>query len=237
MKILCAVLSVLLLVALGYIFLQHQGAPEKIALLDVERIIAESAPGKAGREHLNIIDRGFQKGMEDLLNSYRNASEEEQQRVMSHAEETLVGQFSVEERRVSDALKKIIYEEAEKWRKQHDVGAIFPAQLALVSSDRQLDCTDEILATVDQRQITFADLPVLQINQPPAIAPVSPFAKKKADEKTTVPEVTEPNDTNDRQQKRSAAATATMGTQTDGVAGQATESEGTKRSSNTSAAD
>ncbi|MFG1175179.1 hypothetical protein AAFN90_16635 [Erwiniaceae bacterium CAU 1747] len=184
MKILCAVLSVLLIVALGYIFLQHRDAPEKIVLLDVERIIAQSAPGKAGREHLSIIDQRFQQGMEDLHRSYQNAPEEEQQRVFNNAEETLFRQFSVEERSVSDSLKKIIYEEAEKWRKAHNVGAILPAQLALVNSDKGLDCTDEILAAVDQRKITFAELPVLQINQSPAVAPYSPLTKKQTDEKT-----------------------------------------------------
>ncbi|PRD17233.1 hypothetical protein CQW29_00940 [Pantoea coffeiphila] len=204
MKILCAVLSVLLIVAVGYIFHQHQAVPERIALLDVEKIIAQSAPGKAGREHLSIIDRRFQKGMDDLHRSYQNAPEEEQQRVFSNAEETLVRQFSVEERGVSDALKKIIYEEAEKWRKEHNIGAIFPAQLALVSSDKQLDCTDEILAAVDRRQITFAELPVLQINQPPAMTPVSPLAKKKAEAKPSAPEVTKPQDSDSQDQGRPA---------------------------------
>lgn len=182
MKILCAVLSVLLIVALGYIFYQHPGAQGKIALLNVERIIAESAPGKAGREHLSIIDRRFQKGMDDLHRSYQNAPLEEQQRVFSNAEETLVRQFSVEERGVSDALKKIVYEEAEKWRKEHNIGVIFPAQLALVSSDKQADCTDEVLAAVDQRQITFAELPVLQINQPSMMAPLSGLLPGKAED-------------------------------------------------------
>ena len=204
MKILCAVLSVLLIVAVGYIFHQHQGIPERIALLDVERIIAQSAPGKAGREHLSIIDRRFQQGMEDLHRSYQNAPEEEQQRVFSNAEETLVRQFSVEERGVSDALKKIIYEEAEKWRKEHSIGAIFPAQLALASSEKQVDCTDEILAAVDRRQITFADLPVLQINQPPAITPVSPLAKKKAEAKPSKPEETKPQNNDNQDQERPA---------------------------------
>lgn len=184
MKILCAVLSVMLIVAVGYIFYQHQATPERIALLDVEKIIAQSAPGKAGREHLSIIDRRFQKGMEDLHRSYQNAPEEEQQRVFSNAEETLVRQFSVEERGVSDALKKIIYEEADKWRKEHNVGAIFPAQMALVSSDKQLDCTDEILAAVDRRHISFAELPMLQINQPPSTSPLSLPEQKKAGAQT-----------------------------------------------------
>lgn len=211
MKILCAVLSVLLIMAVGYIFFQHQGAPERIALLDVERIIAQSAPGKAGREHLSIIDRSFQKGMEDLHRSYQNAPEEEQQRVFSNAEETLVRQFSVEERGVSDALKKIIYEEAEKWRREHNIGAIFPAQLALVSSDKQLDCTDGILAAVDKRQITFAELPTLQINQPSAITPRSPLAMKKSDAKTSASEVTAPKTNPESQtaeQDLSGASTA-----------------------------
>jgi len=166
MRVVCAVLSVLLLVALGYIFIQHQNAPERIALLNVERIIAESTPGKAGREHLDIIDRRFQQGLDELHKSYQNAPEEEQRRVFDNAEGTLVRQFSVEERSVSDSLKKIIHEEAEKWRQNNNVSAIFPLQLALVSDGKQLDSTDEILAAVNQREITFAEFPELTINQP-----------------------------------------------------------------------
>lgn len=177
MKVVCAVLSVLLLVALGYIFVQHQNAPERIALLNVERIIAESTPGKAGREHLDIIDQRFQQGLNELHKSYQNAPEEEQRRVFNNAEETLVRQFSVEERGVGDALKKIIHEEAEKWRQNNNVSAIFPLQLALVSDGKQLDCTDEILAAVNQRQITFAELPELTINQPTSSGQRKPEAQ------------------------------------------------------------
>lgn len=185
MKTLCAVLSVLLVAALGYIVYQHQSTPARIALLDVERIIAESAPGKASREHLNIIDQRFQQGMDDLHKSYENAPAAEQQRVFGNAEDTLVRQFSIEERGVSDALKKIIHEEAEKWRQQNNIGAILPAQVALVSShDKQIDCTDDILAAVNQRQITFADLPTLKITQPSATnRPAEPEQKRTEPQK------------------------------------------------------
>lgn len=161
MKVLCAVLSILLIVAVGYIFIQHQGAPERIALLNVERIIAESSPGKAGREHLDVIDRRFQQKLDELHKNYQNAPEQVQRRVFSNAEETLVKMFSMEERGVSDSLKKIIHEETEKWRQEHHISAIFPLQVTLVSDEKRLDCTDEILAAVNQRQIAFAAMPEL----------------------------------------------------------------------------
>lgn len=166
MKIVCAVLSVLLIVALGYIFIQHQRAFEGIALIDVDRIVTESVPGKAGREHLSVIDQHFQQGLDKLAKNYENAPEAERTRVLRNAEDALVKQFSLEEQNAGDALKKIIFEETEKWRQRHNVGVIFPLQVALTSDGQRLDCTDEVMAAVNQRHITFADYPELTINKP-----------------------------------------------------------------------
>ena len=180
MKILCAVLSALLLMAAGYIIYQHQQTSGSIALLNVERIITESAPGKASNEHLRTIDQRFQQGMNELYEAFSDASEEEKQRVFSQAEETLVRQFAVEERNVREAINSIIGEEAEKWRQKHRVSMILPVQITLASHDTQLDATDDILAAVNQRQITFAEIPQLNIMPPAAQrAPTMPNGETK----------------------------------------------------------
>ena len=168
MKILCAVLSALLVMATGCIIYLYQGTHNRIALLDMDRIITESAPGKAGQAHLAQVDQRFRKGMDELSATFNNAPEEEKQRVFRHAEDTLVRQFSMEERDVSEAIKKVIYEEAEKWRQKNRVSVIFPAQLTLAHNDARLDATDDILQAVNQRHITFAELPELKIAPPTA---------------------------------------------------------------------
>ena len=43
----------------------------EIAVVDAERILAQSTPGKKGQEHLNEVQKVLQKGYNDLVALYR----------------------------------------------------------------------------------------------------------------------------------------------------------------------
>lgn len=180
MKSVYALAAVPLLGALGWLGWQQLHPAPQIALLDIEKVIAESNPGKAGRAHLDKVDLHFRQGLQRLHNDYQQAPAAEQQRVISNAEQMLSQQFGQEERTVSDDLKKIILDEAERWRDKHGARLVLPAQLALASAG-DVDCTDQVLQAVNQREMHFSRLPPLNFPQPEgAVSPQPPLQSQPA---------------------------------------------------------
>lgn len=173
MKSVYALAAVPLLGALGWLGWQQLHPTPQIALLDIEKVIAESAPGKAGRAHLDKVDLHFRQGLQRLHNDFQQTPAAEQQRIISNAEQMLSQQFGQEERTVSDDLKKIILDEAERWRDKHGARLVLPAQLALASAD-EVDCTEQVLQAVNQREMRFSRLPPLNLPQPEGALPLQP---------------------------------------------------------------
>ncbi|PLV59688.1 hypothetical protein [Erwinia sp. B116] len=172
MKFVFTLISLMVL-ALGWLFWQQRHPAPAIALLDIEKVIADSTPGKAGRAHLDKLALHFRQGLQQVHNDYQQSPAAEQQRVIANAEQMLDQQFEREERTISDDLKKIILDEAEKWRKKHGAGLVLPAQLALASAGEE-NCTEEVLQAVNQREIRFARLPQLDFLQPEGMASPQP---------------------------------------------------------------
>lgn len=162
--ILPAILVVLAGCGVGFIYYKLQ--QPAIAVLNMEKVLYESSPGKAGREHLRIIDQRFQQGMNEMGETYRDASQQERQRALSAAEDRLVRQFQREERQVTDTVTAIVLQETEKWRKAHGVTVVLPGSMVLAVGQPAINCTDEVLAAVNNRTATFADFPVMNIIPP-----------------------------------------------------------------------
>lgn len=173
MKYICSLAALLLISALGWLFWQQGHPAPTIALLDIEKVIAESTPGKAGRAHLDKLDLHFRQGLQQLHENYQQAPAAEQQRVIANAEQMLGQQFGQEERTITEDLKRIILDEAEKWRQKHGARMVLPAQLALASAG-EVDCTDEVLKAVNQREMRFARLPQLDFLRPEGRIPPQP---------------------------------------------------------------
>ena len=69
----------------------------EIAVVDAERILAQSTPGKKGQEHLNEVQKVLQKGYNDLVALYRGRENSpEAQEIIRQGQAALEQQMAVE---------------------------------------------------------------------------------------------------------------------------------------------
>lgn len=149
-----------LLICLGLAGCEQPGSSGKasVAVVDMNRLLSESEPGKAGMAFLE----GLQKGLQDKLNGIqdrldKNSEDEEAQRDLQTAYMTFQNRMGKEQQNVAARLYDMLQGVLEDWRSRNGFGVVVSQDVAL-AFDRSLDVTDAILAEVNRKTMTFEPL-------------------------------------------------------------------------------
>lgn len=139
----------------------------EIAVVDAERILTQSVPGKKGQEHLNEVQKVLQKGYNDLLALYRGRENTpEAQNAIRQGQAALEQQMAVERNAVLAVLQSELMAAADAWRKKNPkFHAVLSKQLFL-SADAKIDFTSAVMKEMNRRTPKFADLPTVTVNKP-----------------------------------------------------------------------
>lgn len=147
----------------------------EIAVVDAERILAQSTPGKNGQEHLNEVQKVLQKGYNDLVALYRGRENSpEAQEIIRQGQAALEQQMAVERNAVLAVLQSELMAATEAWQKKNPkVQAVVSRQL-LLGAVPKLDVTSAVMKEMNKRTPKFAALPTVTVNKP---APAQPAQK------------------------------------------------------------
>ena len=147
----------------------------EIAVVDAERILAQSTPGKKGQEHLNEVQKVLQKGYNDLVALYRGRENSpEAQEIIRQGQAALEQQMAVERNAVLAVLQSELMAATEAWQKKNPkVQAVVSRQL-LLGAVPKLDVTSAVMKEMNKRTPKFAALPTVTVNKP---APAQPVQK------------------------------------------------------------
>ena len=133
-------------------------------IVDVERVLRESAPAQAARKHLEEARTVLQKGMEALEQEWKDAPEAEQRKAVAEGLAALNRQLAAEEAAANAVVMKLLREECEKWRATHKVVAVVSRQ-NLLAADAGADITPEVIAAMNARSPEFPALPAVQVKK------------------------------------------------------------------------
>lgn len=141
------------------------GAP-KIGVMDMNKLLRDSAPGKAGIQYIEQQQAGLQKRMEEIQdrlekNPKDEAAQQELQKLFITAQQQVQGDGQA----VVGALLEAIQKVADQFRKQHGYLAIVRVE-ALDSYDPSLDITDDMMKEVDKLNLDFKSILAAQSSGP-----------------------------------------------------------------------
>ncbi|MCR5084306.1 MAG: hypothetical protein K6A65_02240 [Succinivibrionaceae bacterium] len=153
----------------------HEGA---ICVVDVPKIMAESAPSALGRKHIEDVQKSLQARVKEVEQAWAKGNEQQRAAAMNDALLQLNRQLEFEKMAVNRQIVGIIQEEAGKWRAKSKARMVMPKE-ALLAVDPSMEITSEILDLVNKRTPKFGELPKITVKQP------------KFDEKGNLVEVSE----------------------------------------------
>ncbi|EPL4527103.1 hypothetical protein QCK34_004532 [Enterobacter asburiae] len=165
-----------------------------IAVVDMEKIQAESRPAVLAREHLKKVQDSLQGGLDEVKTLYASAPEATSRRVMAEAQVKLQQQMAAEQRHASQVVEAAMLKAVAAWQETHPGIAVFPRG-ALLGASGSDDITGKVIALMTEEKVSFPDVPVVSVKKPeqaeggagvtekPAEAPAAKAAGEKAAKK------------------------------------------------------
>ena len=139
----------------------------EIAVVDTEKLLVQSEPGKLGQAHLEAVQKVLQKGYNDLLALYRGQENTaEAQNAVAQGQAALERQMEVERAAVTSVLQSELMASVEAWRKKNPKFHAVMARQLLLDAAPRLDVTDAVMKEMNRRKPKFAALPTVTVKKP-----------------------------------------------------------------------
>lgn len=159
--------AVLVLLALMAVFAASaMASAAEIAVVDTEKILTDSIPGKMAATHMQEVRKILDKGFNDLKALYRgkeNTPEGSQE--LAAGGMRLDQQYAAEEQAVLNELQRLIMDATAEWRKKNPTYTIVISKTLLLDADPKADKTKEIMSAVNKLTPNFPDLPTVTFNK------------------------------------------------------------------------
>ncbi|MGI6076468.1 MAG: hypothetical protein ACOYD9_08950 [Pyramidobacter sp.] len=137
-----------------------------VAVVDVQKILSTSEPGKAAAAHMKEVQQVLQKGMNDFLAMQKDTKAPEVQKAIADAQQVLNRQFNLEQQATNRVLEAELRAAAAAWlRKNRSYKMVINKDLLLASSGT-VEFTTGVLKEMNLRKPKFPDLPKVTINRP-----------------------------------------------------------------------
>ena len=141
----------------------------RTGVVDVEKVLTDSAAAKAANEHLAKVQAVLQKGYADLEKRVEKATKEERERELEAGRRVLERQMQIELQAARAVVSKHMLEAVQEWRKSK--GGVVLAKAQVLDYSPKLDITTEVIKGMDKKPVQFNALPVVS------------FKDKEADKK------------------------------------------------------
>ena len=153
------------------VFLSGVTWAERLAVVDVDRILRESAPGKAAEAHLEQVRGILQKGMDEFRELYKGKEDTaEAQAELRQAQAALERQFAAERLAVQQVLAPHLEKVVRAWfaanAQRTKAHAVVPAS-ALFAYSPDMNITDAIMGEMNKEKPTFPTLPSVTVQPNP----------------------------------------------------------------------
>ena len=140
-------------------------AAPAVVSVDMQRIMAESVPGKAASAHLEEVRKVLQKGFDDLRKAHEKDPESERNKIYADGLSVLNRQMEVERQAAMRVVHEVGVEDVEKGRKKNGVSLVIARSMVVAGDWSKADYTKTILTQVNRRKVKFADLPTVTIKE------------------------------------------------------------------------
>ncbi len=181
-NILAVLMAMLVCAALAACNNGQDGGQAKIGVVDLNRLMRESAPGKAGLKFIEAQQTKLQRELDDIQaklekNPEDQAAMQELQKVYATSQQKM----QAEGQNVVGSLYDAIQACLNNFRAQRGYALLIRAE-ALDSFDPSLDVTNDLLAEVDKLEIDFKPTTVPALEPEAAeTAPAKPDKTQAAD--------------------------------------------------------
>ena len=148
---------------------------EGLAVVDVERVFRESAPGKAGEAHLLQARDILQKGFDELRALYKDRENTpEAEAALREGQAALERQFAADRLAVRQVLAAHLENVVRVWfaanGKSSAIHAVAPASSFFAYSPA-LDVTEAVMREMDKEKPVFHALPSVTVKANPKAEP------------------------------------------------------------------
>ena len=155
-------LSLLAIAAMALILVGCDDKKEdgvKIAVINSERVIAESVAGKAGTDFMNAVSAELQSRLVELRAEYDAQPQNEEvaqkfQQGFAELQQRFAEQQALVNNRINDAYQKALV----SFREKHGIDIVLTAESVLDSGPR-VDMTAELIAEFDKYEVVFTEQP------------------------------------------------------------------------------
>ena len=131
----------------------------RTGVVDVERVLTDSAAAKAANEHLAKVQAVLQKGFNDLEKRMEKASQEERERELEAGRRVLERQMQIELQAARSVVSQHMLEAVKEWR-QSKGGVVF-AKAQVLDYSPKFDITDTVISSMNKTPVKFNALPVV----------------------------------------------------------------------------
>ena len=131
----------------------------RTGIVDVEKVLNDSAAAKAANEHLAKVQAVLQKGFNDLEKRMEKAKKEERERELEAGRRVLERQMQIELQAARAVVSQHMLEAVKEWRKSK--GGVVLAKAQVLDYSPKLDITDTVITSMDKKPMQFSALPVV----------------------------------------------------------------------------
>jgi len=162
------------------------GSSPKVAVVDLNRLITDSNPGKAAKTFLDNMNKQFNDELgKKQAAAQANPKDEKAAQDLQATYMSLQQRMQTEAQNVNNALLEHVLSAVRKYREQNGLSAVLRSEAAL-DYDKALDVTDKVLDEVNKQNIEFKPVTHDDLAKPaPAAgsgekAPAAPAAEPAA---------------------------------------------------------
>ena len=131
----------------------------RTGIVDVEKVLSDSAAAKAANEHLAKVQAVLQKGFNDLEKRMEKAKKEERDRELEAGRRVLERQMQIELQAARAVVSQHMLEAVKEWRKSK--GGVVLAKSQVLDYSPKFDITELVITNMDKTPVTFNALPVV----------------------------------------------------------------------------
>ncbi len=152
---------------------QKKASAPEIGVVDMGKVLKESAIGKQEIEHDKQVQAVLIKANDEAKKGYAALSADEQEKASNADAQVLNRQWMAEQKAARQASLAAIVKTVDAYRQEKKLVLIVDNQ-NVISSDAKLDVTADIITRLEKTQVTYGNLPTITVKPPQAAGSDTP---------------------------------------------------------------
>ncbi len=142
------------------------GLTTRSVVVDTAVLTATSKPGKNAAKYLADVQNILQKGLDDLLKTYKGRENTPEARnTILQAKAALDQELALRRQAVTVEMDRVIRQAVKSWRSRNGSAIVLPAA-ALVGYGTESDITAAVLPELDKLSLKLPDMPKISVTKP-----------------------------------------------------------------------